>query len=157
MPVSCLQHSRLRQLSWIMVTHVRAPSEASIGSIPLLFYTALTKIIFVGFVFIWDCFLRSAKVSQLLWLHLSLPARVSQKVGSDPSSLYFKVLPQWVIFYFSPFMESAERVGVLEASDSKIQLDVSRTQISVPWGWLYFSSIQASISSSIKWKLCSLE
>lgn len=63
---------------------------------------------------------------------LSLPARVSQKVGSDPSSLYFKVLPQWVIFYFSPFMESAERVGVLEASDSKIQLDVSRTQIPVP-------------------------
>lgn len=37
MPLSCLQHSRFRQLSWIMVTHVRAPSEAPISSIPLLF------------------------------------------------------------------------------------------------------------------------
>lgn len=33
------------------VTRVKEPSEASVSSISLLFYTAVTDIIFVGFVF----------------------------------------------------------------------------------------------------------
>lgn len=100
MPLSCLRHSRFRQLSWIMVTHVRAPSEAPISSIPLLFRQPWPRL------FLWVLFSSGIasytpqKSVIATTASLSLPARVSQEVSSDPSRLYFKVLPRWVIFLF---------------------------------------------------------